>query len=260
VQIGKPIEYGSIPLRAMGDVVKHGAQGLIGSLIIENKYATYWDATGTQKISPFVNNTTATIKVGDQQFKEFVLMYQDGLNLRVDTPSGKEQQIVQHFVGDDSYDFGERALNYRTEPLWSRIDYTAQPSGSNCTQALVISGDINPCLLGANLMVDNDPDLPGDLRGLPVETPVFEAKAGEDVKFRVLQPDGRARMHSFRVLGHNYPDMGIEGFITPGNSFIVPGKGLTASLYGGAKKGYWHYRDGPNMFVNTGVWGLFKVR
>ncbi|MEN9416860.1 MAG: hypothetical protein RI988_480, partial [Pseudomonadota bacterium] len=30
-------------------------------------------------------------------------------------------------------------------------------------------------------------------------------------------------------------------------------------LYGGAKRGYWHYRDGPAKFINTGMWGLFKV-
>ncbi len=260
VQIGQPIEYGTVPLRAMSDVIKQGAQGLIGALIIEPKGATYWDEANLARLPDGATNSRATIRAGAETYKEFVLQYQDGLNLRVDDQTGPESQIYQHFVGDDSYDFGERGLNYRTEPLWSRIDYSAQDRSSICTQALVISGDINPCLLQSTLMVDDDRDLPVGKTGLPVETPVFEAKAGDAVKFRVLQSDGRARMHSFRVIGHNYADMGMDDYITPGNSFMAPGKGITASLYGGAKKGYWHYRDGPNAFVNTGIWGLFKVR
>lgn len=259
IELGRPIEFGSIPLRAMGDVVKHGAQGMIGALIVEPRGATHWDEDNLVQLPQNSTNTRATIRVGKKKFKEFVLMYQDGLNLR-QRPEQGGAAIEQHFVGDDSYDFGERALNYKTEPLWTRIDYSLQASASNCTLALVIASDINPCDLQPTLMIDDDADLPADLRGLPVETPIFEAKAGEAVRFRVLQPDGRARMHSFRVIGHNYPDQGMDDYITPGNSFIAPGKGITANLYEGAKRGYWHYRDGPNAFVNTGMWGLFKVR
>lgn len=259
LQLGKPVEYGTIPLRAMGDVVKHGAAGMIGALIVEPRGATYWDENNLKPLPNNRSSTRATIRSGKTAYKEFVLFYQDGLNLRQGAETGNAA-IEQHWVGDDSYDFGERAFNYRTEPLWSRIDYSLQDRASNCTRALSIANDINPCVLQPTLMVDDDAALPADMRGLPVETPVFEARAGEAVKFRVLQPDGRARMHSFRVLGHSYPDMGLDDYITPGNSFMAPGKGITATLYGGAKRGYWHYRDGPNAFVNTGLWGLFKVR
>jgi len=76
----------------------------------------------------------------------------------------------------------------------------------------------------------------------------------------VTQPDGRARQHSFRINGHNYADMQLEDYVTPGNSIMTPGKALNVKPYGGAQPGYWQYRDGPSMFVNTGVWGLFKVQ
>ncbi len=253
---GTPIEYGTIPLRAMSDVVKQGSQGLIGALIIEPKGSTWWNEANTSTAGAASATSAVIRKTDGSAYREFVLHYQDGLNLRLG--AGKAA-IAQHFVGNDSYDFGERALNYRTEPLWSRIDYNGQPY-AGCTQSLVIAGDINPCVLGPNLMVDDDSRLPADLRGLPVETPIFSAKAGDAVKFRVLQADGRARQHSFRVIGHNYADLGIENFVAPGASLIGPGKGVTASLYGGAKRGYWHYRDGPTPFVNTGLWGLFKVQ
>lgn len=255
LDIGSPIEFGTVPLRAMGDVVKHGSQGLVGSLIVEPRGSTWWNEANTSTTGA-ATSTVATIRNGLKSFKEFVVHYQDGLNLRKDGAQANE--IRQHWVGDDSYDFGERAINYRTEPLWSRIDYSAQPYAA-CQLSLIVSGDINPCVLGANLMVDNDARLPADLRGLPVETPVFSAKAGQSVRFRVLQADGRARQHSFRVIGHSYADLGMEGFLATGASLIAPGKAVTAELYGGAKRGYWHYRDGPAAFVNTGMWGLFKV-
>ena len=255
LDVGQPIEFGTVPIRAMSDVVKQGSQGLVGSLIVEPRNSTWWNAANTSTAGA-ATSTVATIRSGGKSFKEFVVHFQDGLNLRMN--GARADVIKQHWVGDDSYDFGERAINYRTEPLWSRIDYTAQPYAA-CQQSLVVSGDINPCVLGPNLMVDNDSRLPADLRGLPVETPVFEAKAGQSVRFRVLQADGRARQHSFHVIGHSYADLGMEGFLATGASLIAPGKAVTADLYGGAKRGYWHYRDGPTKFINTGMWGLFKV-
>ena len=255
VRTGTPQEFGTVPLRAYGDVIKHGSQGLVGALVVQPAGATYWNAaeTATQ-----LGGTSAMIRLpSGAKFREFVLLYQDGLNLRLG--SGADE-IAQHFVGDESYDFGERALNYRTEPLWSRIDFGNQAAGSGCESvSKVVAKDINPCRLPANLMVDNDPRLPADLRGLPIETPNFLAKPGDAVRFRVLQADGRARQHSFRVLGHNYADLGIETYIAPGNSLIAPGRAITADLYGGARQGYWIYRDGPTKFVNTGMWGVMKV-
>ncbi|RZS54551.1 copper oxidase [Sphaerotilus mobilis] len=253
---GKPEAFGTIPLRAMSDVVKQGSQGLIGALIVEPQGSSWLNAAGTSTAGA-ERSTEAVIRRADgTRFREFVLHFQDGLNLRLG--AGGATALPSSADGDDSYDQGERALNYRTEPLWSRIDFNGQPS-ANCSQALVLAGDVNPCVLPATLMTDNDARLPSTLRGLPVETPVFSATAGEAVTFRVLQADGRARQHSFRVIGHSYADLGIERFIAPGASLIAPGKGVSASLQGGAKRGYWHYRDGPTPMIGSGMWGLFKV-
>lgn len=255
VRTATPREFGTVALRAYGDVVKHGAQGLVGALVIEPQGSTYWNASNTAMM---VGGTDATIRYSNgTKVREFVVVYQDGLNLRV---GANAEAIAQHFVGDDSYDLGERAFNYRAEPLWSRIDYSAQGGSPACSSAAsVMSQDINPCELGANLMVDDDARIPAEVRGLPIETPIFNAKTGDKIRFRVLQADGRARQHTFRVLGHNYADLGISNYIAPGNSLIAPGKAITGDLDGGAKKGYWIYRDGPNMFVNTGLWGVMKV-
>ncbi len=283
---GVPIEYGTIPLRAMGDVVEHGSQGMVGALIVEPADATWWNTAGTAQTDGF--GTRALIKLGSSttsltssvngagvaisagvtatstragganSFHENVLVYQDGLNLRRRTGASAAAEILPHYVGDDSYDYGERALNYGTEPLWSRIDFAQQSAA--CQLGTVVADDINPCRLPPTLMLDNDTRLPANLRGQRgISTPLFTAKAGDAVRFRVLQPDGRARQHSFRIAGHSYADMGIEHFINPGASLITVGKGVTANLYNGAQYGYWLYEDGPNTMVNTGMWGLFKV-
>lgn len=264
---GIPEEFGAIPLRSMGDVVEHGSQGLVGALIVQPAGSTYWSETGLVRTDGFgtravirngnLGNSTTKV-AGSGSFRENVLIYQDGLNLRLRGTANAAAEIPQHYVGDDTYDFGERAMNYATEPLWSRIDYANQ--GLKCQAANVVADDINPCRLKPSLMVDDDSAVPAALRGPAVQTPVFTADAGDAVRFRVLQADGRARQHSFRVIGHSYADMGIENFVNPGASLISVGKGVTANLYNGAQKGYWHYQDGPNTMVNTGMWGLFKVR
>ncbi|MEK8052502.1 multicopper oxidase domain-containing protein [Ideonella sp. DXS22W] len=283
---GEPIEFGAVPLRAMGDVVEHGAQGMVGTLVVEPAGATWWNEAGTVAGDGFGRSAliklgssttasatsslsaagtvisagvtaTSTRNGGANSFIEHVLTVQDGLNLRLRSGAGGAGEIPQHYVGDDSYDFGERAVSYGTSPLWSRIDFAAQ--GAGCTAASVIADDINPCRLPPTLMLDDDARLPAGLRGRPLATPVLGAKAGDAVRLRVVQPDGRARQHSFRVAGHSYADMGIEAFVNPGASLVTVGKGITANLYNGAQRGYWLYSDGPNTMVNTGVWGLFKV-
>jgi len=234
---GIPVEFGTIPLRAMSDPVKQGSQGLQGVLVIEPVGATYFNEANT---AAQVGGTKATIRVPASAgkparvFKENVLVYQDGLNLRLRN-GNNHAEIAQHWVGDDTYDMGERALNYRTEPLATRIDFTKQDQAGGCANLTqVLAQDINPCVLAPNLMVDNDARLPAELRGLPVETPIFSAKPGESVVFRVAQPDGRARQHSFRINGHNYADMQLEDYVTPGNSIVTPGKALNITPYGGA--------------------------
>jgi hypothetical protein len=257
----------------MGDVVEHGSQGLVGVLVVQPRGATYWNENGTTVSDGF--GTRAIIKVptgtavapgtvmgtrngGANSFRENVLVYQDGLNLRLRANGNPAAEIPQHYVGDDSYDMGDRGMNYGTEPLWSRVNFAGQ--GANCQLSVVVADDINPCRLQPSLMLDDDPLLPANLRGMPVSTPVFTADANDSVRFRVAHPDGRARQHSFRLTGHSYADMGIENFVNPGASLIAPGKGVTANLYSGAQRGYWMFQDGPTSMVSTGMWGLFKVR
>lgn len=228
--VAKPEAFGVIPLRSFGDVIEHGSQGLIGALVIEPEGATWADpVTGLAMNS----GTVAEVSVpGEDPFKEFVLLYQDGLNLR-----WKGAEIPDCLVCEDHYDSGDVGLNYRTEPHWARLGQTP------LTDLLNVRYPPNWALESYK----------------SIETPVFMATRGDRVIFRVTHPDGQERMRTFNVMGHDYLDSGLENFLSPGSSVLGPGERIDAELNGGARAGTWLYRDGPAHIYSGGAWGHFVV-
>lgn len=224
-------------LVSLADPMEHGEQGLIGALVIEEAGTTPRDPeTGAER---WAGGTDVTVERADgSSFREFVLLYQDGLNLR-----WRGEPIPDCLICDDSYDRGEKAANYRTAPFWARLG--GQPES-----------ELNAF------------EFPPDFftpRHRRVPTPRFSARAGEEVVFRVVQPHGRARQRAFLVLGHDYPEL-LPQFGSPHSVLIAPGKGITARLDstatdgpGGVAPGYWLWRDGPAQHVSGGVWGTLEV-
>ncbi|MFQ5672512.1 MAG: hypothetical protein ACE5G9_05405 [Nitrospinales bacterium] len=229
-----PEEYGAINLNSYGDIIKQGAQGLVGALIIEPEKATVTEDPTTKTMA----TVCYPVDVNDPQsptncFREFVLVYQDGLNLL-----HLSNDIPDCPICGDSYDLGEKAVNYRTEPFWARLGL------------LPTNTDTNASLYPPDFFLNTFKT---------IETPVFDAKPTDKVRFRVLQPHGRARQRTFLVYGHDYNDLGIPDFGTPHASLITIGKGLTAKLTA-THEGTWLYRDGPSLFFSGGVWGQFVVK
>jgi len=226
-KLATPVEFGAINLAPFGDVIKHGTQGLVGMMVIEPEGATYHDPVTGESIN---SGTSAVIRLPDgSEFKEFVVVYQGGLNLLefgADMPN--------NFIADDPEDEGERAVNYRTEPFCTRLGLPA-----DCDS--------------------NDSSYPADFLMGAIETPVFTANAGDEIRFRVGFPSGPARQSNFVVYGHNYPDQGQEGAFTPGVSLIAPGAAVTAKPYGGANNGTWIFRPGPTFHFAGGGWGRLEV-
>ena len=114
-------------------------------------------------------------------FREFVLLFQNFVNLRY----GDGSAIPNTAMAEDPEDSGQKGFNYRTEPMWFRFGYPAD-------QPLTITRqrtDLNQAL--SNSLVGGDP-----------ETPVFKARAGKDVRFRVVHPGGNQRNNVFAVHGH----------------------------------------------------------
>ena len=78
------------------------------------------------------------------------------------------------------------------------------------------------------------------------------------MRFRVLQPHGRARQRAFLVYGHDYYDL-IPGFGSPHSALVSAGKALNVPLEDTVKAGCYLYRDGPAQMWSGGVWGSFQV-
>ncbi len=230
-KVATPLEYGAINLAPFGDVIKQGAQGLAGMLIIEPQGASYAAPSG----SPTNDGTVAVISYPDPQtglyrsFREFVVFKQGGLNLL-------ERGIAMpsNHVVDDSDDDGEVAINYRTEPFCTRFGLPA-----DCDT--------------------HDVAYPADFFLGPIETPVFSALGGEEIRFRVGYPHGPTRQEAFIVYGHDYPDLGSAGYGS-GASLSAPGLAFDAIPYGGAKPGTWIYRASPSHRFASGSWGRLEVQ
>src|SRR5690606_16858935 len=118
--------------------------------------------------------------------------------------------VADCLVCDDSYDRGEKGLNYRSEPFWARLRDGGQDTGPR--------SDLNAALFPATFLMQEY---------LPIATKPIRAIAGEEVRIRVLHPGGRARQRAFIAGGHDYVDM-MTGFGSPGSALMAPGKAFTA--------------------------------
>lgn len=253
-----PYTFGTIPIKAFGDVINHGAHGLIGTLVIEPEGAVYLDPVTEKEIpeeDQWKLGSEALIKYEDEQrkkktFREFVLAYQDGLNWHWPSPwSRKTEPVGDCPICDDSYDHGEKGINYRAAPFWARLRQGMDSNGRRVFNDIGAGADLNQVQFPKNFLLSSWADIP---------TPVFQAKAGEEVRFRVSQPYGRARQRAFVSFGADYADM-MPGFGSPHSALISAGKAMTATLSGSAKEGCYIYRDGPMHMFASGVWGHFRV-
>lgn len=260
-----PMEYGVVNLRNMADVVNHGMHGSIGALIIEPPNAT-WDidaGTEAQARVKFTNNKGVV-----EQFREFVVLYQDDLGLHTGKPQFQDDPwsglnsgtAVRNIAGiDDSQDTGMKAFNYRTEPLWARLGVPSQTSPETTNQYEM--GDI------LSSYVHGDP-----------ATPIFRAKAGEAMRLRVAHPSGHARQHVFVLHGaewrRNPWEYNQSSAVMGSNPYspVVASQGGASvaqswninPLYGAGGRsnlrGDYLYRDQASFqWSGGGLWGVVRV-
>ncbi len=272
-----PVEFGVVALRDMADVIKHSSHGAIGALVVEPEDSRFYppppdDPSAAQKYAANKcgpdpdSNASATIcnKDFEPLFREFVVLYQDDLSLQQD---GQPMRNLRN--ADDAEDTGQKAFNYRTEPLWGRMGAT--PSA---TPEMMSSYDLSNAFSSkvAHAGCSSPPCDPA--------TPVFSAKAGMEVRFRVVHPAGHPRNHSFTIFGHdweNHPWIeNKEGFpaaVMTKNSTggirigTIGGIGPTRHINivldkaGGnsAIPGDYLYRTQEGFIFSGGLWGIFCV-
>jgi hypothetical protein len=106
-------------------------------------------------------------------------------------------------------------------------------------------------------------------------TPVFTARAGDPVRFRILNAAGHMRNNVFNLHGHFWQDEPFMNFSKNiGNNILSEVKGSTygigpSSHYevipmngaGGARRvaGDYLYRTQESFQFDGGLWGIFRV-
>jgi hypothetical protein len=247
-RLATPIEFGATNLIS-SDPIKHSNKGAIGSLIIEPQGANWIEDAGSR--------AQATVTKPDgTSFREFVVQFQTDINMRF-----ADGSPVPNLGGpegaEDAEDSAQKAINYRTEPLWKRMNYAPETSFEN-TRNFDFTNSLT------NALVGGDP-----------QTPVFTARAGEQVRFRILNANGHMRNNVFNLHGHFWQEepymnnskqignnplsefKGSQYGIGPSSHYeVIPVNGA-----GGVRRvtGDYLYRTQSSLMFDGGVWGIFRV-
>jgi len=237
-----PSAIGSLPNVASSNVVRENTGGVVGS--------------SSGKI------VTTTYPVdGGTRIREFVLYYQDGLNLHDDQSAiswkwDDDLPVLDENVSplkivpecpvcDDSYDRGDYAVNYRSV-AFSQVLREQLPLSQQIDWSVEASDDLNVYTF------------PPDYLAKAQNALRLEACEGEQIVIRVMHPGGRARQRAFVVNGYSYEDL-FPGFGFPRSALLAPGKSISAWLAPLARPGVTLWHDGPTQIRSGGVWGLLDV-
>jgi hypothetical protein len=196
-----PVEFGSLNLLPSDPLMQH-QWALFGGMVIEpagSKWTCDAEDNVGNKISvpcepgapgydPTRKNFTrasATVTPGaGPAFREFVAMVNEDLILNAQNRS---------------------AINYRTEPTYYRYGHT-NPGNSPIPPGPPFAPDNNNvCALSNALPIPAGgtppPNTPPGTTGDP-QTPIFTARAGTPVRFRLMHPQGTGTAQVFTVNGH----------------------------------------------------------
>jgi hypothetical protein len=262
-KVATPVEFGATNLIS-SDPIKHSNKGAIGSLIIEPQGATW--------IEDATSRAQATVAKNDgAQFREFVLQFQTDINMRRGNFEGDAAAVPNVAREEDPEDSGQKALNYRSEPMWKRMGY-APDAPLNGGDAAEAGEDPNGF---STRQVDYTNALSNVQVGGDPVTPVFTARAGQAVRFRVLNSNGHARNNVFQIHGHIWQqEPYVNNSTQIGNNPVSEWKGaqqghgssnhmdvVIQNGAGGARGvvGDYLYRTQSSFQFDNGVWGIFRV-
>ena len=260
----KAIEFGATGLSS-ADPIKHSNKGAVGALIIEPAWSDWKEDSWSR--------ASATVWSPDSKtsFREFVMVFQNDLNLRYGSMDSYTRaldagQAVPNLAEqEDAEDSAQKAVNYRTEPLWKRMGFDPDsPLSGGDDDPRTPTRDIDFTNSLSNMQVGGDP-----------VTPVFWATAGEQVRMRLVQPGGHARNNVFMLHGHIWEEEPYTGSSTvlgsnahsnwQGSQYGVgPGSHFDFLLKNGAGgrfgvSGDYLWRTFHSSQFSGGIWGIFRV-
>ncbi|MBD0270770.1 MAG: copper oxidase [Acetobacteraceae bacterium] len=267
-----PVEFGAVNLMP-ADRIRHPGKGLVGALVVLPE--------GSQWVEDSTTRTQATVVLpGGRTFRDFVLVNHDDVGLRAsgrpvclggagegEAHAGEPVSIATTGCKglDDSQDAGLYGFNFRTEPMWFRLGH---PPGED----FALTRDLDYARALSNALMGGDP-----------RTPIFTARAGQELRFRLLQAGGHTRTGSFTLHGHAFAErpytagtvasQRIEGVrsqagyrkgqwlanregIGPGNHFDV-----VVEQAGGPFRisGDYLFRNMFPLAFDGGQWGILRV-
>ena len=259
-----PYASGPIPIKSFGDVIGQATHGLFG---VVNVVPNTWKIdTSVDKAGPSQKIPTSRYVYGDRNIREFTLTLQDGLGL-LDTSSGLRpldkngMHLAENVNGtlklihpvpdckvcDDSYDFGEKAVNYRSAALGMMLremkEICPQKAEETNSSKIEANTDLNSCVFPPDFF----------LKAKSHGALVLNACAGEELVMRVVHPGGRQRQHTFTTIGFDYDDL-FPSFGFPHSALLGPGKVVTASVTKRAQIGTYLWFDGTATLRDGGVW------
>lgn len=280
-QVSVPIEFGAIPLRSFGDVIKQPAHGAIGALIIGPQGSTVCQSEDSREQSADAGtDVSATIcKADGTRYRDFVLVLQDAVDAK------QAGWPIPNLKGaEEPDDYGVKAVNYRTEPIWGRrggdpsIEFEERNEFdyAHVLSSKADASDPTRCQAGIR------PLLELHQRGYEAcdpETPIFVAKAGSEVRLRIVHPGGHTRQQAITLHGHHWnpfpwkpgsSEMYADSNASLAESWLVQGSYngvgpmMAANLLvkaGGssASPGDYLFRSQASFVYDGGIWGLMRV-
>jgi hypothetical protein len=260
VAVFSAIEFGATGLSS-SDPIKHSNKGAFGSLIIEPPSSLWTEDANTRA------QATVTDSNG-RSFREFVMMWQNDVNLR--RGSGDGSAVPNLAEAEDAEDSGQKAVNYRTEPLWKRMGFEPDAPLTGPRSALCPGpGAVTRNCDFTNALSNSQ------IGGGDPETPVFTATVGQDVRIRLLQPGGHSRNNVFMLHGHIWEEepyvnnstalgsnplsewKGAQYGVGPGSHFDFLLKHGAGGAF--AVPGDYLYRTFQSFQFDGGIWGIFRV-
>ncbi len=276
-QSDQAIEFGALPLRSFGDVVKHPAHGAVGALVIGPKDSKVCPASVDPRNDPRGSDLQATVcdKANNPLYRDAVLVLQDAVDARING-----NPLANNAGAEEPDDYGAKAVNYRSDPLWGRrggdpsIPFELRNETFDYAHVLSSKGFKDgsryvKCQAGIEPLNGTcDP-----------ETTTISARAGEQLRVRVVHPGGHTRQQAIALYGHAFnpkpatdsskklhrtaadamrnawtvqgnvnavgPMMSANLLVQAGGEFCVPMDYLWASQ--------------ASFLFDGGVWGLLRV-
>ena len=229
--------------------------GAYGAVVAEPSGATYTDPViGGPLASGIAADihypvTTSSGSTTRAAFREFVMLYSDREPLL-------GHSIMVYYLDDDhSYmDYNQQSLTPEEGGSLTNINLWQAMSDAviGCTNKQAQTGNPKTC-------TSTQGTQPAD-----PATPVFNAFAGDPVRFRVASAAGFQSIN-WGVAGHAFPlDHGIAGSMVIDNRTLMPGETFDAYIVNGAggathAVGDYLYDVNRRAEVKSGDWGIFRV-